>query len=169
MGTSSRLFPHGCVSALTSPWLLYMLPLAHRLRNAATVLASIHGATARHILPSLAICRLPCPPRPILDLHILATPLRCHCTTACVRRSLRDSACGALTNTCRCACHPHDHSLPPLLACSSFPSPPFAPSPPLFFPISVLTYFFLSPPPHLVPSRPAAPCRPTAQSCTRAD
>jgi hypothetical protein len=115
-----------------------------------------------HPVP-LAIRRLPCPPRPILDLHILATPLRCHCTTACVRRSVRDSACGALTNTCRCACHPHDHSLPPLLLPPSLvpPSLPHRSRRPLLssFPISVLTCFFLSPPSpsRPVPSRPVPP------------
>ncbi|KAJ7821869.1 hypothetical protein B0H14DRAFT_3732931 [Mycena olivaceomarginata] len=84
---------------------------------------------------------------------MLATPFRCHCTTACVRRSLRDSACGALMNTCRCACH--DHSLPPLLLPPSLvpPSLPHLSRRPLLssFPISVLTCFFLSPP---SPSRP---------------
>jgi hypothetical protein len=53
MGTSSWLpltLSCCCISRLTSLCLLHMLPPAHRLRNAAAVLTSMHDATAQHIL-----------------------------------------------------------------------------------------------------------------------
>jgi hypothetical protein len=108
----------------------------------------------------LTIHRLPCTPRPILDLDMLAARFTRRRTTACSLRSLRDSACGALTNACRCTFHPH--SLPPLLLLPSlippsFPSSLFAPSFPLVLPISALARSSYPLPPRPVPPLHASP------------